>query len=113
MKLLKSVLTLSAIFSVTHPVQASEDIAVTLCEYVSVDDKNRLRKFLKTNNLKIRNVFDDVQCNGANLIGFADANNAVNAGTLIIKKLPKDVVASVLNSIGNADLKAAATERAG
>ena len=48
------------------PVQAN--VAQALCEYVAVDDKKRLRSFLKTNKLKIRSIFKGVQCNNMNLL---------------------------------------------
>ena len=71
------------------PVANASSMAQSLCEYVSADDKKRLRSFLKSNNLKIRKVFDGVQCNGQDLLAFASSNNAVKTGAMMINKLPK------------------------
>lgn len=88
---------------------SSADIAQNLCEYVNLDDKKRIRSFLKTNKLKIRSVFDGVQCNGKNLLEFADAQGSEKVGTLIISKLPKKVVAKA--SLTNETLQLAASDR--
>ncbi|WP_199609681.1 DUF3718 domain-containing protein [Flocculibacter collagenilyticus] len=113
MKNLLLPLILLSPFAVVPTTASASDLAVSVCEYVSADDKKRLRKFLKSNNLKIRNIFDGVKCNGSDLLSFASAQNAVNTGTLIIKKLPKNTVASLMGNIANADLLSAAQKRAG
>lgn len=97
-------------FSVA-PVSNATSFAQSMCEYVSVDDKKRLRSFLKSNKLKIRNVFDGVQCNGQNLLAFASDKNAVKTGTLMINKLPKKVVAKNLTTISSAALVEVANKR--
>lgn len=93
------------------PVANASNVAQTLCEYVSADDKKRLRSYLKTNKLKIRQIFDGVQCNGQNLLSFASSKNAVKTGTLMINKLPKAKVSKVLASISSTELNAAAQKR--
>lgn len=93
------------------PVASASNFAQSLCEYVSVDDKKRLRSFLKSNKLKIRNVFDGVQCNGQNLLAFASANNSVATGSLMINKLSKKTVESNLASITTSELAAVANKR--
>lgn len=94
----------------TAPVQAS-DLGQSVCEYIAADDKSRLRSFLKTNKLKIRNIFDGLECNGSNLLAFASSQNAVKTGSLIIAKLPKKTVAANLAGITQSDLTAAAQKR--
>ena len=89
------------------------NLAENLCQYVAADDKKRLRSFLKTNKLKIRKVFDGVQCNGKNLLAFASDNNAVETGSMMISKLPKAKVADMLSSITSAELTDAANKRIG
>ena len=89
----------------------AQNIAKSLCEYVSVDDKSRLRSFLKTNKLKIRNIFDDVQCNGQNLVAFAGTSNAIETGTLMLGRLPKNKVEELLSSITSPQLAEAAKKR--
>lgn len=101
-----------ALVSLTFPhVAKASDLALSLCEYVSVDDKKRLRSFLKSNNLKIRNVFEGVQCNGQNLLEFAGASNAVETGELMINKLPKSTVQASLAAISNSQLIEIANKR--
>lgn len=75
------------------------NIAQNICEYVAVDEKNRLRKLLKSNRLKLRDVFGDVLCNGDNILIFAAKNNANEVGELLIKKLPKDTIAGELENL--------------
>lgn len=103
---------LATSFSFTSTAQAS-DIAGSVCEYVSADDKKRLRNFLKSNKIKIRNIYDGVMCNGSSLLTFASASNSIKTGKFIIKKLPKDMVATSIPSISSPELLAIAQKRAG
>lgn len=89
-----TVLTLTPVF-LTPVVHASE-IAQSICEYVAADDKNRMRSFLKSNKLKIRTIFNGIQCNGQNLLEFAQTAGSVETGSLMISKLPKKVVSENL-----------------
>ncbi|PKI17388.1 hypothetical protein CXF71_04410 [Colwellia sp. 12G3] len=89
-----TVLTLTS--AVTTPKVQAADIATSICQYVASDDKKRMRSFLKTNKLKIRRIFDGIQCNGQNLLEFASTSGSVETGTLMISKLPKNVVSANL-----------------
>ena len=103
-----------AALAVSFAPVSQANVAQNLCEYVSVDDKKRLRSFLKSNKLKIRNIFSGVQCNGENLLAFAASKNAVKTGSMIISKLPKKVVASNKASLGaTQELVDAANKRIG
>ncbi|GHE79294.1 DUF3718 domain-containing protein [Thalassotalea profundi] len=104
-------LTLTSVVFVPQ-VQAS-NIAQSVCEYVAADDKKRMRSFLKTNKLKIRNIFSGIQCNGQNLLEFAATAGAIDTGSMIISKLPKSVVSENLALIqsGSQPLIDAANER--
>ena len=93
------------------PVQAN--VAQALCEYVAVDDKKRLRSFLKTNKLKIRSIFKGVQCNNMNLLQFADTQGSMQVGSFIIGKLPKSVVSTHADAITKEPLKQAVAKRLG
>ncbi|REL35824.1 DUF3718 domain-containing protein [Thalassotalea euphylliae] len=108
--LLVPAIALISSVSVTPAANAS-DVAQSLCEYVSADNKKRLRSFLKSNNLKIRSVFDGVQCNGQNLLAFASEKSAVKTGSLMISKLPKSKVKDAMASITDATLIEAANKR--
>ena len=81
------------------PVSQSANLASSICEYVAVDEKGRLRKLLKSNRLKLRNVFKDVSCDNDNILVFAAKKNANEIGQLLIKKLPKAVIASELENL--------------
>jgi len=76
-------------FSYTAPVNAEDQLAVSICEYIAADDKNRLRSKLKSSRVKIRNIYDAVKCNGNNLLRHAVASNAVDTGEYIVKNLSK------------------------
>jgi Protein of unknown function (DUF3718) len=82
--------------ALTTPKAQAADIATSICEYVAADDKKRMRSFLKTNKLKIRRIFDNIQCNGKNLLEFASTSGSVKTGSLMISKLPKKVVSANL-----------------
>ena len=84
---------------VTTPQAQAANIAQSVCEYVAADDKKRMRSFLKSNKLKIRSIFDGIQCNGKNLLEFASARGSVETGSLMIKKLSKKIVAANLSLI--------------
>ena len=92
-----TVLTLTSV--VTTPKAQATNIAQSICEYVAADDKRRMRSFLKTNKLKIRRIFDGIQCNGLNLLEFASARGSLETGSLMISKLPKKVVNANLASL--------------
>jgi hypothetical protein len=66
---------------------------------VATDDKKRMRSFLKTNKLKIRRIFDGIQCNGQTLLEFAAVSGSVKTGSLMISKLPRKVVSANLSLI--------------
>jgi hypothetical protein len=89
-----TVLTLTSV--VSAPKVQAANIAQSICEYVAADDKKRMRSFLKTNKLKIRRIFDGIQCNGKNLLEFAATSGSVKTGTLMISKLPKKIVSANL-----------------
>jgi hypothetical protein len=89
-----TVLTLTSAF--TAPVAQANNIAQSICEYVAADDKKRMRSFLKSNKLKIRSIFDGIQCNGQNLLEFAQTAGSVETGSLMISQLPKKVVSANL-----------------
>lgn len=89
-----TILTLTSI--VSTPQAQAANIAQSICEYVAADDKKRMRSFLKTNKLKIRRIFEGIQCNGKNLLEFASTKGSVKTGSLMISKLPKNVVSANL-----------------
>lgn len=97
-KLLIATLLTSA-FAMTPTVTAADSISLRICEYVSVNDKKRLRSFLKSNKLKIRKIFKGIKCNGQNLLVFASSSKALDVGELLIGKLSKKIVADNLEEV--------------
>ncbi len=83
----------SPLFAIT-PASADEQIAQSLCSYVAANDKNSIRKTLSDNRMRIKNVYDGIQCDGLPLIRFAIKNNAADAAEFIVKQLPGSQVAA-------------------
>jgi hypothetical protein len=78
---------------VAKPVYAADALVVSICNFVAADDKNRLRKKLRSSKVKLRNIYDGVACNGMSLLQFAMQKNAVEVGTYIVKRLPSGKLA--------------------
>ncbi|MCF2947897.1 DUF3718 domain-containing protein [Paraglaciecola aquimarina] len=64
-----------------------------ICTIVKADDKGELRKKMKMVesdfSLKIKDYYSGVSCGGNSLIRTAMLSNAIETGTLIVKKMPK------------------------
>ncbi|MEO9947259.1 DUF3718 domain-containing protein, partial [Paraglaciecola sp.] len=64
-----------------------------ICTIVKADDKGELRKKMKRVQsdfrLKLKDYYTGVSCGGNSLIRTAMLNNAVETGTLMVKKMPK------------------------
>ena len=110
----------SGSFAFSAPAKANDQLAVSICEYIAADDKNRLRSKLKSSRVKIRNVYDAIQCNGNNLVRHAIASNAVDAGEFVVKNLSKssledgaDISWAESNGHGGSALIAVIKDRAG
>ncbi|MFT5163592.1 MAG: hypothetical protein ACI9FJ_002188 [Alteromonadaceae bacterium] len=91
MKLLSvavAMVVLAASFVVSKPAMANDALVVSICNYVAADDKNRLRKKLKSSKVKLRNIYDGVSCNGLSLLQFSMSKKANNVGVYIVKRLP-------------------------
>jgi hypothetical protein len=111
MKSIIAVITFAILSISFAPQTQAANVAQSLCDYVNADNKSKLRSYLKSNKLKIRNVFDSISCNGKNLLEFAAANNSTKTGTMIIGKLSKKVVSSNLVSIASTELALIAESR--
>jgi hypothetical protein len=100
MKLLSAALvtvTLSAGFMITTPAMANDALVVSICNFVAADDKNRLRKKLKSSKVKLRYIYDGVSCNGLSLLQFSMSKEANNVGTYIVKRLSDSKLKSGLD----------------
>jgi len=80
------------------PAQA-DNLTLRICEYVQANDKSRLRSFLKQNKLKVRNIYDGLECNGDNLLIFAAKSQALEVGEFIIGKLPAKKVKAEIDNL--------------
>ena len=74
-------------------------MSLRICEYVAINDKKRLRKYLKTNKVKIRAFLIALACNGENLLQFAATSNALDVGEYLIGKLPVKTVKENLAAV--------------
>lgn len=79
----------------TPVAHADTGIVQSLCSYVAANDKNSLRKTLTDNRIRIKNIYDGVQCDGLPLLRFAIKHNATDAGEFIVKQLPSSFVAGL------------------
>ncbi|MFC4699607.1 DUF3718 domain-containing protein [Glaciecola siphonariae] len=96
----KIVIPFLAVVPLTFSMPASADIETALaniCEIVKTDDKGELRKKMKNvrsnYQLQLRDYYTGITCSGNSLIKLAILNNAVDAGTLLVKKMPKKLLA--------------------
>lgn len=100
-------------FAQSSSVHANEMMSLRVCEYVQANDKQRLRKFLKTQKLKLRTIYKNLRCNQDNLLIFAAKSKALDVGDFIIGKLPAKSVKVDLDNIAqhSPHLAAAAKKR--
>ncbi|NVK57399.1 MAG: DUF3718 domain-containing protein [Alteromonadaceae bacterium] len=81
----------SVVFTGTANASVEEALA-NICTIVSADDKGELRKKMRAvqsdYRLKLRDYYTGISCNGQSLIRTAIENNAVEVGTLLVKKMP-------------------------
>ena len=85
--------------SVSGLAQASiNDDLQNICTIVKADDKGELRKKMQQveneHYLKIQDYYTGITCGGQSLLRTAFINNAVEVGTLLIKKMPKSQLAA-------------------
>ena len=92
-----AIATASLIFAGTAQADVSEALQ-NICTIVKADDKGELRKKMKRVQsdfrLKLKDYYMGVSCGGNSLIRTAMLNNAVETGTLMIKKMPKGDLSS-------------------
>lgn len=94
LKSLVSIAVVAASLSVITPAQASVETELqNICTIVKADDKAQLRKKLssvqKNFSLKLQDYYSGISCGGDSLIRTAFVNGAVEAGSLLVKKMPK------------------------
>lgn len=94
LKIVKTSLAVAAasfIFSGTAQAGV-EDALANICTIVQANDKGELRKKMRDvqsdYRLKLHDYYGGVSCNGKSLIRTAIESNAVDVGTLLVKKMP-------------------------
>ncbi len=94
LKSVKYPLLLSLTFGVAPFATADVNQALAnICTIVQADDKGELRKKMRMvesdYRLKLKDYYAGVSCGGNSLIRTAALNNAVETGTLLVKKMPR------------------------
>lgn len=74
------------------------EVLQNICTIVKADDKGELRKKMKRvesdYKLKLKDYYPGISCGGHSLIRTAMLNNAIETGTLMVKKMSKgDLIA--------------------
>lgn len=72
--------------SMSYKAQAASSLD-SICLYIADDDKNRLRKMIKTSRSKVKNLYKDIKCNGMNILRFAMKRKADKSGAFMVKKI--------------------------
>jgi hypothetical protein len=84
--------TASLMFASNAQADISEALQ-NICTIVKADDKGELRKKMKRVQsdfrLKLKDYYTGVSCGGNSLIRTAMLNNAIETGTLMVKKMSK------------------------
>ena len=95
LKIVKTSLVIAAsTLAFSHTAQANDvnEALANICTIVQADDKGELRKKMRSVQsdfkLKLRDYYSGVSCGGQSLIRTALSSNAVEVGTLLVKKMP-------------------------
>jgi hypothetical protein len=93
---LKNLLVVSACALSVASFNANASIETALaniCNIVQSDDKSELRKKMRdvqsNYSMKLGDYYSGISCNGNSLIRSALLSNATEAGTLLVKKMPR------------------------
>ncbi|MCV2883794.1 DUF3718 domain-containing protein [Aestuariibacter sp. AA17] len=97
-----SLLIAASLTTISGTAHADVNAALqNICNIVQSDDKGELRKKMKKvqsdYRLKLQDYYAGVSCSGNSLIRTAMLSNAVETGTLLIKKMPKKDLAKPEN----------------
>jgi hypothetical protein len=73
-----------------------EEALANICAIVEADDKGELRKKMRkvqsNYSLRLKDYYDGITCGGNSLIRVAVLADAVDTGTLLVKKMPKKLL---------------------
>jgi Zn-dependent metalloprotease len=79
-----------------------EEALQNICTIIKVDDVSELRKKERNVsndfNLKLKDYYNGIKCNGDSMIVHADKSGAYKALTYLVKRASKDDVSAAINS---------------
>ena len=82
-----------ALGSFTSQATEIETALANICNIVVADDKSELRRKIKgvrsNFRMQLKDYYTGIKCNGNSMIRAAVLNNSVEAGTLLVKKMPR------------------------
>ena len=92
-----AIATTTLLFAGAAQADVSEALQ-NICTIVKADDKGELRKKMKIvqsdYKMKLQDYYSGVSCSGNSLIRTAMLSNAIETGTLMVKKMPKSDLSS-------------------
>lgn len=91
-KLALAVIASGLIAGSVHTPAAANEIAEGICTAISADDRQRLRTILSNHNMRVRNIYNGVRCNGYSMLQFAITAEAAQVGDLITRQLPASMI---------------------
>ncbi|GEA12954.1 DUF3718 domain-containing protein [Alteromonas sp. KUL49] len=99
LKIVKTSLIIAAALGFSGMAQANVNEALAnICTIVQADDKGELRKKMRAvesdYRLKLKDYYSGITCSGNSLIRTAMLANAVDVGSLLVKKMPKSDLAA-------------------
>lgn len=74
------------------PTASANAVAEGLCTAISADDRQRLRTILSNHNMRLRNIYSGVRCNGYSMLQFAITAEAAQVGEMITRQLPASAI---------------------
>ncbi len=99
LKLIFRCAMVSLLLTATFAANADVNRALTnMCDIVKANDKSQLRKKIHTvatyYRMRLNDYYDAVSCDGQSLIRTAILVNALESGSLLIKKMPRGALAA-------------------
>ncbi|RUO30158.1 DUF3718 domain-containing protein [Aliidiomarina sanyensis] len=69
-----------------------EDIARAICYEISSDNLRELSAIINRHNLRLRNLYSSVRCNGYSMLQFAITAEAEDVGRMLTRSLPARMI---------------------
>lgn len=112
---MKKILIVS-LFVCSFGLQASvEQDLQNICKIVKEDDKTslrtKMRNIRKDYGLSLKDYYSGISCSGKSLLHWAEDNNSINTGELMIKKLPKSFASGLEGTFNNPSFNSMIQER--